>query len=155
MMYLLGPRDVEKQFLWPSQKRSSSHSGKDGRSQRQLLIQPLLQDVLHGAVRRVAEGVGTGAGGVETARAVLLCQSEDAVNLAQVIPEVVLKQGLRRLPHLFTQLCCLLPAPVRRAAEEGRLFRRKVLPVGGAAPLGHAQMCLYQLVVQIGLDQLR
>src|SRR3990172_8537659 len=120
-----------------------------------LLVQALLQDVLHRAVRGITEGVGPGTGGVQAAGAVLLSQPEDAMDLAQVVEQMVLQEGLHRLLYLFTHLGRLFPAPLRRAPEEGRLVGREVVPVGGALPFRRADMGPEELVAMVGLHQVR
>lgn len=105
------------------------------------------QDALDGAVGRVADREGFGAGGLQPLVAVLLAQAQDALGGAEPVEGSDFQQRPDDLPAGFAHLPSLGAAPDRCLHLEGDLLRRVVALVGAFA-LFKCRMCLDQFTVE-------
>ena len=114
-------------------------------------IEALFEDIAHGAIGWIAEGIGAGTGGVEAVGAVLVGKANEALALTQEVQGVSGQEASHGDGYLRPKFCRPLSTPGRVALEESGFLGRIVGPVGLALPLGDAGVALDAFSVQIEL----
>ncbi len=98
----------------------------DGQGQA-LLIQTLLQDVLHATIRAGLVIQGSGAGRLQSSFAVTTAELPQALNGTQVVEDAVCKETVDQFQAALTDLFRLRETPLRVTHQIGLGLRRQVV----------------------------